>query len=135
MLRPEDLVAAVFDTHAWVWMASGSSKANPLRAFSGTAYISAISLWEVAMLATKGRLALMPDTESWMLENLAPPATLASLTPAVALESCALEDFHGDPADRIIVATATTMGIPLITADEKIIAWNDKHGKIGILAL
>lgn len=43
-----------------------------------------------------------------------------------------LPDFHGDPADRLIVATAMTLGIPLITADDKIIRWNDAQRMVHV---
>jgi PIN domain nuclease of toxin-antitoxin system len=46
-----------------------------------------------------------------------------------------LIDFHGDPADRIIVATAMTLGIPLITADEKIIRWNESQRLLQVIAI
>lgn len=49
--------------------------------------------------------------------------------------SCRLPDFHGDPADRIIVATAITLGIPLITADEKIIRWNEAQRMLQVIGL
>jgi len=124
MPRIENLIAAVLDTHVWVWSAAGDARAGKLRAFSGVAVVSAISQWEVAMLATKGRLSLKPDLERWLAANLEPPVSLAPLTAEICLTSCQLPDFHGDPADRIIVATALTMAIPLITADARIMEWN-----------
>lgn len=131
----ENLIAAVFDTHVWVWTAAGDARAEKLRTFSGTAVVSAISQWEVSMLSMKGRLVLKPDEERWFSANLAPPVSLAPLTAEIALTSCRLSDFHGDPADRIIVATAITMGIPLVTADERIIQWNDKQRVIQVIGL
>lgn len=87
------------------------------------------------MLAMKGRLSLMPDEESWFSANLASPVSLAPLTAEISLASCRLPDFHGDPADRIIVATAMTLGIPLITADEKIIRWNEEKRLLQVIGL
>lgn len=135
MLKIENLIAAVFDTHVWVWSAAGDPRAEKLRDFSGTAIISAISQWEVSMLAMKGRLNLMPDEESWFSANLESPVSLAPLTAEISVASCRLPDFHGDPADRIIVATAITLGIPLITADEKIIRWNEEQRMLQIVVL
>lgn len=135
MLKIENLIAAVFDTHVWVWSAAGDPRAEKLREFSGTAIISAISQWEVSMLAMKGRLALMPDEASWFSANLEAPVSLAPLTSEISTASCRLPDFHGDPADRIIVATAITLGIPLITADEKIIRWNEAQRMIQVIGL
>jgi PIN domain nuclease of toxin-antitoxin system len=135
MLKIENLIAAVFDTHVWVWSAAGDPRAEQIRKFSGTAIVSAISQWEVAMLATKGRLHLMPDEESWFSANLEPPVSLAPLTAEISLASCRLPDFHGDPADRIIVSTALTLGLPLVTADEKIIRWNKAQGMLQLVEL
>ncbi len=87
------------------------------------------------MLAMKGRLTLMPDEATWFSYNLAPPVSLAPLTAEISTASCRLPDFHGDPADRIIVATAITLGIPLITADEKIIRWNEMYRLVPVVAL
>lgn len=135
MLKIENLVAAVFDTHVWVWSAAGDPRAERIRAFSGTAMVSAISQWEVSMLATKGRLSLKPDEETWFSANLEAPVSLAPLTAEISMASCRLPDFHGDPADRIIVATAIILGVPLITADEKIIRWNETQRLVQVIAL
>lgn len=135
MPKIENLVAAVLDTHIWVWAAAGDVRAEKLGVFSGTAIISAISQWEVSMLSMKGRLNLLPDDETWFSENLEAPVCLAPLTAEISMASCRLPDFHGDPADRIIVATAHVLGIPLITADEKIIRWNDGRKMLQVIAL
>lgn len=135
MLKIENRIAAVFDTHVWVWSAAGDSRAGKLRDFSGTAIISAISQWEVSMLAMKGRLSLMPDEESWFSANLESPFSLAPLTAEISTASCRLPDFNRDPANRIIVATAITLGIPLITADEKIIRWNEEQRLVQVIGL
>lgn len=134
MLKIENLVAAVLDTHVWVWSAAGDPRAERIRAFSGTAMVSAISQWEVSMLASKGRLSLKPDEETWFSANLEAPVSLAPLTAEISMASCRLPDFHGDPADRIIVATSITLGVPLITADEKIIRWNETQRLIQAIA-
>jgi PIN domain nuclease of toxin-antitoxin system len=135
MPKIEHLVAAVFDTHVWVWAAAGDARAGKIREFSGTAVVSAISQWEVSMLAMKGRLELKPDEPTWFSENLKAPVSLAPLTADISTASCQLSDFHGDPADRIIVATAITLGIPLITADEKIIRWNESMRMLQIIGI
>lgn len=135
MLKIENLIAAVFNTHVWIWSAAGDPRAEKIRAFSGTAIISAVSQWEVSMLAMKGRLSLKPDEETWFSANLEAPVSLAPLTAEISMASCRLPDFHGDPADRIIVATAITLGIPLITADEKIIRWKKAQRLVHVIAL
>ena len=87
------------------------------------------------MLAMKGRLSLTPDEQSWFSANLEAPVSLAPLTAEISMASCRLPDFHGDPADRIIVATAMTLGLPLLTADEEIIRWNERQRVLQIIGL
>lgn len=129
----DQLVAAVLDTHVWVWCAAGDARAAALARFSGRMIIPAICVWEVAMLAARGRLILQPDTASWVQANLDPPASLEPLTPEIAIESCRLPDFHGDPADRMIVATASVLGLPLITADAAIHKWNRRARRLQLV--
>jgi PIN domain nuclease of toxin-antitoxin system len=131
----ENLVAAVLDTHVWVWTCAGDARAQAMAPFKGTPMVSAISIWEVSMLESKGRLTLDPDLESWITTNLSPPFVLEPLSPAVSVQSCRLPDFHGDPADRLIVATAIECGVPLVTADRQIIDWNDRHRMLQVFAL
>ena len=87
------------------------------------------------MLAEKGRLELAPDLDVWISTNLTAPVELEPISPAICIASCCLPAFHGDPADRLIVATAITLGIPLITADKKIIDWNRSQARLQILSL
>ena len=87
------------------------------------------------MLAEKGRLELAPDLDVWISTNLIAPVELEPISPAICITSCRLPAFHGDPADRLIVATAITLGIPLITADKKIIDWNRSQARLQILSL
>ncbi len=87
------------------------------------------------MLSMKGHLKLLSDEDTWFSANLEPPASLAPLTAEISMVSCRLPDFHGDPADRIIVATAVVLGIPLITADEKIIRWNEGRNPLQVVTL
>lgn len=101
----------------------GDNRASVLEGFSGTLAVSVLSVWEVGMLVAKNRLALDPDVETWTKNNLKPPVLLQPLTPEIALKSTQLGDFHGDPVDRMLVATAWVLGQPLATADRKIIRW------------
>ncbi len=129
----EKTAAAVFDTHIWLRASAGDRQLRALENFRGTAIVPAISIWEVAVLASKGRLELQPEVDRWIRENLQPPVRLEPLHPEISLESCRLEDFHGDPADRLIVATALVLGVPLITADHQIISWNERHARLQII--
>jgi PIN domain nuclease of toxin-antitoxin system len=115
----------VLDTHAWLWSASapeelGREGRRALRRHRARG-VAAISCWEVATLADRGRIELDRDPVTWMDEALrAGGLELIPLTPAVAAISARLEGFHGDPADRLIVATALAYGAELLTRDERI---------------
>jgi PIN domain nuclease of toxin-antitoxin system len=115
--------SVVIDTHCWIWASAGEERMKDWAGYRGRFTLAAISVWEVGMLCRKGRLELKPGVEQWVEENLAPPVYLQALTPAIALQAAALEDFHGDPADRIITATALVLEQSLVTADAKIIEW------------
>jgi PIN domain nuclease of toxin-antitoxin system len=115
----------VLDTHAWIWLVSdpdqlGSAARRAIERDRSRG-IAAISCWEVAMLAARGRIELDRDAVSWMDDALeVEELELLPLTPAVAVASAQLGEFHGDPADRMIVATALTHGAVLVTKDERI---------------
>jgi PIN domain nuclease of toxin-antitoxin system len=104
-------------------------KAIDQAAAGGHLLLSAISICELGMLESKGRIQLDLPCEQWVREALAMPGlTLVPLTPEIALASSRLpERFHGDPADRIIVATARTMGVRLATRDRKIREYGRKR--------
>lgn len=115
----------VLDTHAWIWLASdpdrlGAAARRALRK-SRSRGIAAISCWELAMLVARGRIELDRSPVDWMDDALrAQNIDLLPLTPAVAAASTQLGTFHGDPADRLVVATAITHGAVLVTKDEAI---------------
>ncbi|XXS03098.1 type II toxin-antitoxin system VapC family toxin [Sorangium sp. So ce426] len=79
----------------------------------------------MAKLVERGRLALPCDIDAWLRAALAYPGVLLlPLTPSIAAESTRLPgEFHSDPADQILVATARIHGCPLLTADAKIRAY------------
>ena len=135
MQHLDKIGAAVLDTHAWIWMSAGAPEAVAAATFRGRCIVSAISVWEVSMLAEKGRLELRPDLDVWIATNLTAPVELEPISPAICIASCRLPAFHGDPADRLIVATAMTLGLPLITGDKKITAWNQSRALLQILSL
>ncbi len=114
----------LLDTHVWIWWAAEtprrlSARARRAIAESPSIAVSAISPWEVAMLVTKGRLELDRDVLVWIRQALAlPRVTLVPLTPEIAVRSTRLgAGFPGDPADRILVATARELGASLVTKD------------------
>ena len=119
----------VLDTHAWVWWVSESAPLpqRVTRLLSqaqkqNAVYISSISAWEVALLVKRGRLELTMDVQSWVSHSEALPFIhFVSVDNEIAIKSVNLpEPAPSDPADRIIIATALTLGFPVITKDEKI---------------
>lgn len=131
----------VLDTHVWIWLLEGSESdlsdatVDLIEAAGGRSElaVSAISVWEVAMLETKGRLTLSRPLDEWVSRALAAPGIrLAELTPAVALESSRLPgEPHGDPADRILLATTRILGATLVTCDDRILAYGaDGHVRV-----
>ena len=119
----------VLDTHAWVWWATESKQlsARARRAIeeSDALGISVISCWEVAMLVEKGRLGFNQSTELWIERALEFPAlTVLPLTPVTATMAVRLPaPFHGDPADRMIVATCLKIEAQLVTKDRALRRW------------
>jgi PIN domain nuclease of toxin-antitoxin system len=121
----------LLDTHIWVWWVHGDPRltTGPRQVLADNEEsglgVSVISCWEVAKLVEYGRLLLPCSTSEWIEQALAYPGVeLLPLTPQIALESTELPgEFHRDPADQIIVATARLLARPLLTADEKILAY------------
>lgn len=121
------------DTHVLVWLATGARQMISKKAMKriteeldrGEIWVSAISAWEIAMLVERERLVLSLDVESWLGKISEIDAIrFQQVNNKIAIESVRLPGkFHTDPVDRIIVATARTMGLVLITADEKIQAY------------
>jgi PIN domain nuclease of toxin-antitoxin system len=122
-------LTVLLDTHIWIWwVTAGGTLSKRERqalgdaASEGALSISAISLWEVQMLHQKGRLVLPISLADWLTratdENV---LTVLPLDRDVIIALDALPPaFHGDPADRIIVATARAHALPLATHDSAI---------------
>lgn len=80
------------------------------------------------MLVDKGRLELGRPLRDWMDNTLGLPGIrLAALEPVIAMDAGSLPgDIHGDPSDRIIIATARWLGCPLLTADRRILRYAEQ---------
>ena len=87
------------------------------------------------LAAKKGRLKLKPDVATWVARNLESPVEMEPLAAEISVRSSQLENFDGDPADRLIVATAMVLQIPLITADEQIQRWNQKVKVLSVVGV
>jgi len=121
----------LLDTHVWLWMEEGadaevSAACKELvveAARGGGLRVSALSVWEIAMLDAKGRIALSQECGAWVSTALrAPGVQLAPFDPAVAVASTRLPDgFRSDPVDQILVATSRVRGWPLVTRDRRIL--------------
>lgn len=118
----------ILDTHIWIWLVDQSSQltkdyAEAVRQDETKGLgVSVISCWETAKLVELGRLQLSIAVEDWIEAALNyPNIKLLNLTPEIAVESTRLPgDFHKDPADQMIVATARIYDVPLVTMDNKI---------------
>lgn len=118
----------VLDTHIWVWWVHEDLRLTPEQHQTLTKHeqtglgVSVISCWEIAKLVEYKRLVLPCHTLEWLDQALAYPGVqLLELSPQIATASTELPgEFHRDPADQIIVATARVLNCPLLTADEKI---------------
>lgn len=128
-----DQDALLLDTHVWVWLVAGDPRLSPrvVDVLSGASelgglHIAAISLWEIAMLESKGRIHLATDLLDWMRKALDDSHTaVLALSPEIAVGSVRLPaEFHGDPADRLIVSTARSMNMTLVTYDERILHYS-----------
>lgn len=122
----------LLDTHALLWWQARpaqdhSGQARPDR-MSPSAWghltsasrvlVSPVSCWEVAMLVDKKRIELDRPTAAWVRDLLATEGVgVAELTPGIAVAAAELTDFHGDPADRFLYATARLLGVALLSKD------------------
>lgn len=124
----------LLDTHTWIWLLI---TAEPLQSspalpqveqalLHDRVYVATISLWEISMLEAKGRVSFPSDCLSWLQKAVdLQGISLVSLTPEIAVLSNRLPgNFHDDPADRIIVATALQTKARLVTRDSKILRYS-----------
>jgi len=122
----------LLDTHAAIWLAidQGLGKRSQRIADKALAEdrlaISAISFWELAMLIAKRRLRAVKSANEQRMKLLAAGIRELPLTGEIAILAAELEDLHGDPADRIIAATAIAHDAMLMTADANLLRWRHR---------
>ena len=119
----------LLDTQTLVWSRFGSSRLGmrTRRQIESSIQaddvaVSAISFWEIAMLHGKRRLTLLRDVASWRRDLLQEGLVELRVDGEIGIRAAGLVNFHADPADRIIVATALE-GHTLVTADHLILDW------------
>lgn len=119
----------LLDTHPLIWFTQGETKlgTRARRLLSESfaarqAMVSPITFWEASMLANKGRIVLALAIKEWVNEVIKGGVSLVPVSPEIAVAAGQLRgDIHGDPADRIIIATAQLLASPVVTADRKIL--------------
>ena len=120
----------LLDTHCLFWWVNddqGKLSADALAAIAaerpdGEILISSITAWEVAMLVARGRLGLSMDTSAWLATvQEIEEVKFVPIDNEIAVQAVTLPaEFHKDPADRVIIATARKFAVPIVTADERI---------------
>ena len=120
----------VLDTHVLLWVTQQPEKIGKNctdlieHAWASQAVaVSAISFWEIAMLQAKGRIHLQGTVQTWRSLLLNQGLKEFGVNGQIGIQAAQL-DLHGDPADRLIAATALVHQATLCTADEKLLAWH-----------
>ena len=139
MADTREAESLLLDTHTWLWLMEGDERLSAegiveraeAAAAGGALLVSAISLWEVAMLEAVGRLRLSIPVVRWLQEATGTPGlSVVPVGVELAAESARLPgDFPGDACDRLIVATARLRSAPLVTADPLLL----RYGREGHL--
>ena len=141
-MRPDRFL---LDTHVWLWLALGTPKKiapATLRLIEESArsvglLVSIISVWEIALLEARHRIVLPLPLRDWVdLALDRPEIRLVGLNrPGTVIDGVKLPgEFHSDPADRFLIATARARRSALVTHDERIIEYG-RAGHVRVLAV
>lgn len=127
----------LLDTHALIWLDQDDPALGPAaRQRADTSLkdnclaVSAISFWETAMLAAKGRIVMSLPLPTWRRDLLSLGLIEIPVDGEIGITAVHLENLHSDPADRMIIATALLWGAILMTADQRILDWSGKLERI-----
>lgn len=133
---------ALLDTHVWIWYLDGAADRLPSaavrllrRCVRGEGLlVSDISVWEAGTKVAKGRLTLSPNVSAWLARAEGRPGFgFLPLDRQILLSSTQLPGtVHGDPADRMLIATAALTGMPLVTADRLIVEYAAAQGGLSV---
>jgi PIN domain nuclease of toxin-antitoxin system len=120
----------LLDTHILIWLDQGNTSLGSQtretidRALqSNLLAVSAITFWEASMLQRKGRIQL-PEAQGWRIALLSMGLIEIPIDGKIGIYSNNLAEFHPDPADRFIVASAIQHNATLVTADQRILDWS-----------
>ena len=120
----------LLDTHVLLWLANGDQRLGPesraaadLAVRANELTVSAFSFWEAAMLVEKRRLLLDRLLDELRDHVIQIGIREVAVSGAMGILAARLNGLHGDPADRIIAATAMTLDATLVTADRSLLAW------------
>jgi PIN domain nuclease of toxin-antitoxin system len=123
----------VVDTHVWLWLLAAPERLSQAAAAAieeaDVIGVSAMSCWEIGMLETRGRIRLSEPPLEWIRAALAQERTAGLPVEAEIATAAALlppDELHGDPADRIIYATARAHDARLITKDGALRAYDPR---------
>jgi PIN domain nuclease of toxin-antitoxin system len=129
----------LLDTHIALWLDTGSDRLRPATRSlidacwkgGGRILLSAVTVWEIALLSNLGRIDLDVAIEAWIDRFLDRPGIEAvPLSPRSAAHAYTFSGFpQRDPADRLLVATAIELGCPLVTYDAHIAKFAKRHGR------
>jgi len=128
----------LLDTHALLWWKAESDRipgtvVDAIEA-ADSLLISPITCWEISMLVEKKRVEFDRPTSAWVNDLLAESAVeIAELTSAIAVDAGSLLGLHGDPADRMIFATARALGCPLVTKDSRLTDFAEHNGDVVVV--
>ena len=122
----------LLDTHILVWLMNDDptlteKEKNLIRntTKNNLLIISAISIWEISLLVSKGKIVINQEIYQWTNSLLSLPyMRLIPIDANIAIQSCNLPGLiHTDPADRMIIATSRILDIPILTRDKEILKY------------
>ncbi|MCY3912663.1 MAG: type II toxin-antitoxin system VapC family toxin [Chloroflexi bacterium] len=126
----------LLDTHVMLWLRLGDARLGAGarsaidRAWqSDEVCVSAVSFWEAALLKAKQRIQFPEDVGLWRREQLEQGVVEIPMNGVIGIRAATLPEFHADPADRLIVATALE-GHRLVTADRRILEWSGQVSRL-----
>ena len=120
----------LLDTHVLLWVTTNDRRiGRKARALIERCWaneevaVSALSFWEIELLRQRGRIELPDSTASWRKQRIDSGLIELPINGAVAIRAAGLGGLTGDPADRLIAATALEYHCELATADASVLGW------------